>query len=160
MQKKLEKYSFPIFHTRFFLFFSRLVAGLRLWCSNLFCADYVFLTRKKWEKVSRKLRKTQRREGKTAQRDQSRKLSRFLHTSIFHAEFHFRPLVGRTVIYFWEWHSDMIFLLINTPDPHLMRIHLVWYSTSARYEKYTIIHLVRPIIHLVRIFALSTSWIN
>ena len=61
---------------------------------------YVFLPRKKWKKVSRKLRKTQRREGKTAQRDQSRKLSRFLHTSIFHAEFHFRPLVGRTVIYF------------------------------------------------------------
>ena len=45
----------------------------------------------------------------------------------------------------------------NTPGPHLMRIHLVRYSTSARYEKYSIIHLVRPIIHLVRIFALSTS---
>ena len=44
-----------------------------------------------------------------------------------------------------------------TPGPHLMRIHLVRYSTSARYEKYSIIHLVRPIIHLVRIFALSTS---
>ena len=42
-----------------------------------------------------------------------------------------------------------------------MRIHLVRYSTSARFEKYSIIHLVRPIIHLVRIFALSTSikWI-
>ena len=38
-----------------------------------------------------------------------------------------------------------------------MRIHLVRYSTSARYEKYSIIHLVRPTIHLVRIFALSTS---
>ena len=37
-----------------------------------------------------------------------------------------------------------------TPGPHLMRIHLVRYSTSARYEKYSIIHLVR-------IFALSTS---
>ena len=48
----------------------------------------------------------------------------------------------------------------NTPGPHLMRIHLVRYSTSARYEKYSNIHLVRPIIHLVRIFALSTSWIN
>ena len=48
----------------------------------------------------------------------------------------------------------------STPGPHLMRIHLVRYSTSARYGKYSIIHLVRPIIHLVRIFALSTSWIN
>ena len=48
----------------------------------------------------------------------------------------------------------------SAPGPHLMRIHLVRYSTSARYEKYSIIHLVRPIIHLVRIFALSTSWIN
>ena len=47
-----------------------------------------------------------------------------------------------------------------TPGPHLMRIHLVQYSTSVRYQKYSIIHLVRPIIHLVRIFALSTSWIN
>ena len=44
-----------------------------------------------------------------------------------------------------------------TPGPHLMRIHLVRYSTIARYEKYSIIHLVQPIIHLVRIFALSTS---
>ena len=44
-----------------------------------------------------------------------------------------------------------------TPGPHLMRIHLVRYSTSAIYEKYSIIHLVRPIIHLVRNFALSTS---
>ena len=44
-----------------------------------------------------------------------------------------------------------------TPGPHLMRIHLVRYSTSAKYEKYSNIHLVRPIIHLVRIFALSTS---
>ena len=48
-------------------------------------------------------------------------------------------------------------LVADTPGPHLMRIHLVRYSTSARYEKYSIIHLVRPIIHLVRIFALSTS---
>ena len=45
----------------------------------------------------------------------------------------------------------------GTPGPHLMRIHLERYSTSARYEKYSIIHIVRPIIHLVRIFALSTS---
>ena len=45
----------------------------------------------------------------------------------------------------------------HTPGPHLMRIHLVRYSTSARYEKYSVIYLVRPIIHLVRIFALSTS---
>ena len=44
-----------------------------------------------------------------------------------------------------------------TPGPHLMRIHLVRYSTSARYEKYSNVHLVQPIIHLVRIFALSTS---
>ena len=42
----------------------------------------------------------------------------------------------------------------STPGPHLMRIHLVRYSTSARYEKYSIIQLVRPIIHLVQIFAL------
>ena len=58
--------------------------------------------------------------------------------------------------------SEVLFSIIShcTPGPHLMRIHLVWYSTSARYEKYSIIHLVRPIIHLVRIFALSTSWIN
>ena len=46
---------------------------------------------------------------------------------------------------------------LHTLGPHLMRIHLVRYSTSARYEKYSNIHLVRPIIHLVRIFALSTS---
>ena len=45
----------------------------------------------------------------------------------------------------------------STPGPHLMRIHLVQYSTSARYEKYSSIHLVRPIIHFVRFFALSTS---
>ena len=50
-----------------------------------------------------------------------------------------------------------VYLWLDTPGPHLMRIHLVRYSTSARYEKYSIIHLVRPIIHLVRIFALSTS---
>ena len=48
-------------------------------------------------------------------------------------------------------------LTLGTPGPHLMRIHLVRYSTSAKYEKYSNIHLVRPIIHLVRIFALSTS---
>ena len=45
----------------------------------------------------------------------------------------------------------------HTPGPHLMQIHLVRYSTSARYEKYSNIHFVRPIIHLVRIVALSTS---
>ena len=49
------------------------------------------------------------------------------------------------------------FIKTSAPGPHLMRIHLVQYSTSARYEKDSIIHLVRPIIHLVRIFALSTS---
>ena len=37
-----------------------------------------------------------------------------------------------------------------TLGPHLMRIHLVQYSTSVRYEKYSNIHLVRPIIHLVQ----------
>ena len=37
-----------------------------------------------------------------------------------------------------------------TLGPHLMRIHLVRYSTSAKYEKYSIIHLVQPIIHLVQ----------
>ena len=55
--------------------------------------------------------------------------------------------------------STIAHTLVNqpTPGPHLMRIHLVRNSTSARYEKYSNIHLVRPIIHLVRIFALSTS---
>ena len=43
----------------------------------------------------------------------------------------------------------------DTPGPHLMRIHLVGYSTGVRYEKYSNIHLVQPIIHLVQIFALS-----
>ena len=38
-----------------------------------------------------------------------------------------------------------------------MRIHLVRNSTSAKFQKSPNIHLVRPIIHLVRIFALSTS---
>ena len=57
-------------------------------------------------------------------------------------------------------HNSLLFDIHCTPGPHLMRIHLVRYSTSARFEKYSIIHLVRPIIHLVRIFALSTSWIN
>ena len=57
-----------------------------------------------------------------------------------------------------NWHKYLIYVSgLVTPGPHLMRIHLVRYSTSARYEKYSIIHLVRPIIHLVRIFALSTS---
>ena len=48
-------------------------------------------------------------------------------------------------------------LHVCTPGPHLMQIHLVRYSTSERYEKYSIIHLMQPIIHLVRIFVLSTS---
>ena len=60
----------------------------------------------------------------------------------------------------WEIESKHNNLWNTTPGPHLIRIHLVRYSTSARYEKYSIIHLVRLIIHLVRIFALSTSWIN
>ena len=42
-----------------------------------------------------------------------------------------------------------------TPGPRLMRIRLVRNSTSAKFQKSPIIHLVRPIIHLVRIFALS-----
>ena len=46
---------------------------------------------------------------------------------------------------------------LHTPGPHLMRIRLVRYSTSARYETYSIIHLVRPIIYIVRLFELSTS---
>ena len=67
--------------------------------------------------------------------------------------------------FWWVAYSETISVFDQmgnqiTPGPHLMRIHLVRYSTSARYEKYSIIHLVRPIIHLVRIFALSTSWIN
>ena len=60
--------------------------------------------------------------------------------------------------HFCYYYKKLYFRQIpNTPGPHLMRIHLVRYPTSARYEKYSIIHLVRPIIHLVRIFALSTS---
>ena len=55
------------------------------------------------------------------------------------------------------FHMNKFQKISTTPGPHLMRIHLVRYSTSARYEKYSNIHLVRPIIHLVRIFALSTS---
>ena len=46
-----------------------------------------------------------------------------------------------------EAHADFFRLLIK--GPHLMRIHLVRYSTSVRFEKYSNIHLVRPIIHLV-----------
>ena len=44
---------------------------------------------------------------------------------------------------------------VCTPGPRLMRVHLVRNSTSAKFEKSPNIHLVRPIIHLVRIFALS-----
>ena len=36
-----------------------------------------------------------------------------------------------------------------------MRIHLVRNSTSAKFQKSPNIHLVRPIIHLVRKLALS-----
>ena len=43
----------------------------------------------------------------------------------------------------------------STPGPRLMRVHLVQNSTSVKFEKSPNIHLVRPIIHLVRIFALS-----
>ena len=39
-----------------------------------------------------------------------------------------------------------------SPGPQLTRIHLVRNSTSAKFQKS---HLVRPIIHLVQIFALS-----
>ena len=42
-----------------------------------------------------------------------------------------------------------------TPGPRLMRVHLVQNSTSAKFEKSPNIHLVRPIIHLMQIFALS-----
>ena len=42
-----------------------------------------------------------------------------------------------------------------TPGPRLMRVHLVRNSTSAKFEKSPNIHLVRSIIHLVPIFALS-----
>ena len=42
-----------------------------------------------------------------------------------------------------------------TPGPRLMRVHLVRNSTIAKFEKSPNIHLMRHIIHLVRIFALS-----
>ena len=45
--------------------------------------------------------------------------------------------------------------LQNSPGPRLMRVHLVQNSNSAKFEKSLNIHLVRPIIHLVRILALS-----
>ena len=44
-----------------------------------------------------------------------------------------------------------------TPGPRLMGIHLVRNSTSAQFQRSPNIHLVRPVIHLVRIFELSTS---
>ena len=98
------------------------------------------------------------------------------HTSYFVPDFHgddpdhtqgsqLYTQVGSPAVRLWlarctawvkQWSEAMDFLQ-TTPGPHLMRIHLVRYSTSVRYEKYSIIHLVRPIIHLVRIFALSTS---
>ena len=43
------------------------------------------------------------------------------------------------------------FAFLCTPGPHLMRIHLVRNSSSAIFGKNPKIHLVRPIIHLVRI---------
>ena len=51
----------------------------------------------------------------------------------------------------------MQFLRTPTPGPQLMRVHLVQNSTIVRsLKKVTInIHLVRPIIHLVQILALS-----
>ena len=49
----------------------------------------------------------------------------------------------------------MQFLRTPTPGPQLMRVHLVQNSTSAKFEKSPNIHLVQPIIHLVRLFALS-----
>ena len=44
---------------------------------------------------------------------------------------------------------------LYTPGPRLMQFHLVRNSTSAKFEKSHNIYLVRPIIHLVQIFALS-----
>ena len=44
---------------------------------------------------------------------------------------------------------------VGTPGPRLMRVHLVQNSTSTKFEKSPNIHIARPIIHLVRIFALN-----
>ena len=49
----------------------------------------------------------------------------------------------------------MILTSKNSPGPQLMRVHLVRKSTNAKFEKSPNIHLVRPIIHLVRIFAVN-----
>ena len=49
------------------------------------------------------------------------------------------------------------FDIATTPGPRLMRVHFVQNSIRAKFEKSPNIHLLRPIIHLVRIFALSTS---
>ena len=43
----------------------------------------------------------------------------------------------------------------DTSGPHKMRIHLVRNSTSAKFGESPNIYLVRPIIHLARIFALG-----
>ena len=45
--------------------------------------------------------------------------------------------------------------LPSTPGLRLMQIHIEQNSTSAKFQKSPNIHLVRPIIHLVRMFALS-----
>ena len=50
---------------------------------------------------------------------------------------------------------DKIKVILYTPGPQLMRIHLVQNSTSAKFQKSPNINLVRPIIHLVGNFALS-----
>jgi len=44
---------------------------------------------------------------------------------------------------------------LHTPGPRLLPVHLEENSTSAKFEKSPNIHLVRPIIQLLRIFALS-----
>ena len=54
---------------------------------------------------------------------------------------------------FQVWHVQ--FENKSTPGPRLMRVHLVRNSNSAKFEKSPNIHLVQPIIHLVRILALS-----
>ena len=66
-------------------------------------------------------------------------------------------LKGDAITYgkiFFKYSSPII---RSTPGSRLMRIHLVRNSTSSKFEKKPNIHLVQPIIHLVRIFALSTS---
>ena len=62
--------------------------------------------------------------------------------------------------FFWSWILFVLHQHTYTPGPRLMWIHLVQNSTSAKFQISPNIHLVWPIIHLVPIFALSTSWIN